>query len=64
MSEIYKCWQCRTCGYIYDEKNGAPGEGIAPGTCWADVPENWSCPACGARKAEFDMMEVRSIGII
>ena len=37
MSEAFKTWQCRTCGYIYDEKAGDPNEGLAPGTRWADM---------------------------
>ena len=39
---------CDLCGYIYDEAAGIPDEGIAPGTKWADVPEDWVCPLCTA----------------
>eukprot|EP01030_Chromulinospumella_sphaerica_P014957 gene14957-14756_t len=46
---------CLICGWIYDEQAGLPDEGIAPGTRWADVPMNWSCPECGARKDDFEM---------
>lgn len=56
--EPYKTWQCRTCGYIYDEAAGDPGEGLAPGTRWADIPDGWICPLCGTAKAEFDMIEL------
>ena len=42
-----KKYQCIVCGYIYDEALGAPEDGIAPGTAWADVPENWACPSAG-----------------
>ena len=42
-----KTWQCIVCGFIYDEAKGLPEDGIAPGTVWADVPENWECPDCG-----------------
>lgn len=35
-----------------------PEEGITPGTLWADIPDNWSCPDCGVSKADFDMVEV------
>jgi rubredoxin len=49
---------CVICGYVYDEEQGLPGEGIAPGTAWKDVPENWRCPDCGASKDEFEMMEI------
>ena len=41
---------CLICGWIYDEAAGLPEEGIAPGTRWEDVPMNWVCPECGARK--------------
>jgi rubredoxin len=53
-----KAWQCIVCGYIYDEANGDPEHGIAPGTRWEDVPEGWECPACGVSKADFEMVEV------
>ena len=44
---------CSICGYIYDEAKGIPEAGIAPGTLWEDVPEDWVCPLCGATKEEF-----------
>jgi rubredoxin len=47
---------CLICGWIYDEAAGLPDEGIAPGTRWADVPMNWCCPECGARKDDFEMV--------
>jgi hypothetical protein len=34
-----------------------PEHGIAPGTAWADVPMNWTCPECGARKEDFEMVQ-------
>lgn len=55
---IMKTWMCLICGWIYDEAAGAPEEGIAAGTLWADVPMNWTCPECGARKEDFEMIEV------
>lgn len=48
-------WRCRNCGFIYDEAQGLPAEGIAPGTRWADVPEDWICPDCGTEKTDFEM---------
>ncbi len=45
---------CSVCGYIYDESKGYPEAGIAPGTAFEDVPEDWVCPICGAAKAEFE----------
>ena len=53
-----RTWMCLICGWIYDEAAGLPEEGIAPGTRWEDVPPNWVCPECGARKEDFEMMEV------
>jgi rubredoxin len=52
-----KTWMCVICGFVYDEAQGLPDEGIAPGTRWEDVPETWSCPDCGASKDDFDMVE-------
>ena len=52
-----KNYMCLICGCIYDEA-GAPEEGIAPGTRWEDVPLNWTCPECGARKEDFEMVEI------
>ena len=53
-----KAWQCIVCGYVYDEEKGDPEHGIAPGTRWEDVPENWECPDCGVSKMDFEMVEV------
>ena len=55
---LYKTWMCLICGYLYDEAAGVPDEGIAPGTRWEDVPINWTCPECGARKEDFEMVEI------
>lgn len=52
-----KKWRCLVCDYVYDEAQGWPDEGIAPGTKWEDVPANWSCPDCGASKADFELVE-------
>lgn len=49
-------WECIVCGLIYDEKEGWPDDGIAPGTKWADVPEDWSCPDCGVGKEDFELV--------
>ena len=43
---------------VLDESTGRPEDGIAPGTAWADVPMNWTCPECGARKEDFEMMAI------
>ncbi len=44
---------CEVCGYIYDEEQGDTENGVAPGTEWADVPEDWMCPLCGVGKEVF-----------
>ena len=53
-----KTWMCLICGWIYDEEAGDPDSGIAPGTRWEDVPVNWTCPECGARKEDFEMAQL------
>lgn len=53
-----KKWLCIVCGWIYDEAKGWPADGIAPGTKWEDVPENWLCPDCLVTKADFEMIEI------
>jgi len=52
-----KKYLCIVCGYIYDEELGMPDEGIAPGTRWEDVPDDWACPDCGVNKDDFELME-------
>jgi rubredoxin len=51
-----KKYQCVICGFIYDEAEGLPDDGIPPGTAWADLPEDWVCPECGAAKSDFEEM--------
>ncbi len=53
----YKVWECIVCGFVYDEYYGCPEEGLAPGTHWADIPDDWSCPDCGVAKEDFEMIE-------
>lgn len=56
----YKVWQCTICAFVYDESLGLPHEGIAPGTRWEDIPEDWSCPDCGTSKSNFEMVEAKN----
>ena len=51
-------YMCVICGHIYDEALGWSGDGIEAGTLWEDVPMNWYCPDCGARKDKFEMLEI------
>jgi rubredoxin len=48
---------CQVCGYIYDPSIGDPGNGIAPGTSFDDLPEDWVCPECGVGKEQFERLE-------
>jgi len=45
---------CKVCGYVYDPKEGDEEGGIAPGTKFEDLPDDWTCPLCGASKEEFE----------
>ena len=45
---------CQVCGYVYDEVDGDPDNGVAPGTKWEDVPDSYVCPLCGVGKDQFD----------
>ncbi len=46
---------CLACDYIYDPEIGDPEGGVAPGTPFEDIPDDWECPLCGVSKDEFDM---------
>ena len=53
-----KKYQCIVCGWIYDEALGWVDDGIAPGTKWEEIPDDWTCPDCGVSKADFEMVEI------
>ena len=48
---------CEVCQYVYDPVDGDPDSGIAPGTQFEDIPENWICPDCGVEKKQFHPMD-------
>jgi rubredoxin-NAD+ reductase len=50
-------YECMVCGYIYDEDLGDPDSGIAAGTTFEDLPDDWVCPMCGAAKEDFELIE-------
>ncbi len=54
----FKQYMCIICGWVYDESQGAEDEGLTAGTRWTDIPDDWICPECGAKKAEFQMIEI------
>lgn len=45
---------CQVCGYVYDPAKGDPDSGVAAGTKFEDLPEDWTCPICGAMKGDFE----------
>lgn len=58
MAARLRIWRCTICGFTYDEAKGWPDEGIPPGTPWAEIPDDWYCPDCGAARSQFAMVEV------
>ena len=59
VSEVveYRTWICLICGWIYNEQDGLPAEGIAAGTRFEDIPAAWRCPECAVGKGDFVMAE-------
>ncbi len=49
-------YECIVCGWVYDEEKGDPDSGVAAGTKWDDLPEDWVCPMCGASKPDFELL--------
>ncbi|QRR32263.1 rubredoxin [Hydrogenophaga sp. YM1] len=54
----FSTWLCVVCGWVYDERTGAPQAGLAPGTRWEEVPDSWTCPDCGVSKQDFEMVRL------
>ncbi len=52
-----KKYQCQICGYVYDPEKGDPDNGVAPGTPFEELLDNWVCPVCGASKENFRELE-------
>lgn len=50
-------WECTICGYIYDPAVGDPDNGVAPGTAFEDLPEEWVCPLCKVEQAQFAKLD-------
>ena len=49
-------YRCIICDYIYDPVLGDPANGVAPGTAFADIPDDWVCPVCGVDKTNFEVV--------
>ena len=52
MTDLAK-YQCNICGYVYDPEVGDPTQSVEPGTPFEELPDDWTCPECGAGKEEF-----------
>lgn len=57
--EPWKRYICIACGLIYDEKEGDLDSGLAPGTRFDDIPDDWECPVCGVTKKDFTLFKKR-----
>lgn len=53
-----KRYRCVVCDHIYDPAEGDPAAGVAPGTAFDDIPDSWSCPECGATKADYEPIDL------
>lgn len=53
MSDSATSYLCSACSWMYDPEVGDPDGGIAPGTAWEDIPDDWVCPLCGVGKEAF-----------
>jgi rubredoxin-NAD+ reductase len=60
----YETYICEACGYVYDEASGDPDGGLAPGTRFADIPDDWACPLCGVTKADFTAYAAPSLAAL
>ncbi len=52
-----KKYKCTICGYVYDPAEGSPETDVKPGTAFEKLPDDWTCPVCGAAKSEFEPVE-------
>ena len=52
---LMKSYVCTLCGYIYDPAVGDEDNGVAPGTAFENLAEDWVCPLCGAGKDQFEV---------
>lgn len=50
-------WVCKVCSWVYDPVAGAPDHGIAAGTPFEAIPDDWYCPDCGVTKADFECLD-------
>lgn len=60
-TEDWRQYICRACGLIYDERLGDADSGLAPGTRFDDIPDDWECPICGVTKTDFEPYTPRAV---
>ncbi len=53
---------CLVCGYVYRPEKGDPEHGVAPGTAFADLPDEWVCPVCDTPKNRFELSDDELFG--
>lgn len=52
-----KKYRCTVCDWVYDPELGDPDAGVAPGTAFEDLPDDFVCPLCGVGKEDFEPIE-------
>ena len=50
-------YKCTICGYVYDPAIGDEANAVAPGTAFGDLPDDWTCPECGADQDQFEPVD-------
>ncbi|KAG8047049.1 hypothetical protein GUJ93_ZPchr0008g13571 [Zizania palustris] len=55
-------YECRSCGYLYDQAAGDPSYPVPPGLPFAQLPDDWRCPTCGAAQSFFESKSVEIAG--
>ncbi|HEY9637208.1 MAG TPA: rubredoxin [Coleofasciculaceae cyanobacterium] len=48
------CYECRSCGYVYEPNKGDSKSDVPPGTPFEELPDEWRCPVCGVRTSQFN----------
>ena len=56
-TQVMKKYVCELCGYVYDPAVGDPDSGVAPGTDFENLQDDWTCPLCGASKEDFKLQD-------
>ncbi|HZS39286.1 MAG TPA: rubredoxin [Polyangia bacterium] len=54
-------YRCVICGHVYDPAEGDPATGVPPNTPFAELPEDWVCPDCGAAKSDFEPLDDEAV---